>query len=71
MGYALKVAAMFNFGSGVFNHLMDSDSWAMGNFLFALVLFLCGIWASEHFGKLGPLQTVRVKKKPWHPYDNE
>jgi hypothetical protein len=69
MSYALKVTALFNVGAGILNLLIESYSWAIGNFLFALVLMISAMMAENLYGALANTKVAKIKKKPWQPYD--
>jgi hypothetical protein len=71
LSYALKVTALFNVGAGLLNVLIDSNSWALGNFMFALVLMISSFLANHLYGDLTPLKPVRIKKRSWQPYDKD
>ena len=69
MSYALKVATLFNVVGGVLNLFLDRYSWAIGNFLFALVLMISAMMAENLYGALANTKVAKIKKKPWQPYD--
>jgi hypothetical protein len=69
MSYALNITALFNVGAGILNLLLERYFWAFGNFMFALVLMISSMIAAHLFGTLVNVKVVKIKKKPWHPYD--
>ena len=67
LSYALKVTALFNVGAGLLNVLIDSNSWALGNFMFALVLMISSFLANHLYGDLALLKPVGLRKDLGNP----
>ena len=69
LSYALKVTALFNVAAGILNLMIESYSWAIGNFMFALILMVSAMMAAHLFGQFANVKVAKIKKKPWQPYD--